>query len=198
MTRYLIIPGWSNSGPAHWQSHWERELDGVARVEMSDWLEPRRRDWVTTLDLAVRNGGEAPILIAHSLGCIAIAHWAATHDAPIRGALLVAPADVERAHAPEHLRDFAPIPRLPLRFPSRVVASDNDPYATLGWARQISDVWGSELTVLEGAGHINTQSGFGPWREGYSLLPVAPTIAGRGQKTVTSSVDFSIARAARR
>jgi predicted alpha/beta hydrolase family esterase len=198
MTRYLIVPGWANSGPTHWQSHWERELPGAARVEMSDWLEPRRSDWIATLDLAIRGAAEPPILIAHSLGCLAVAHWAARHDAPVRGALLVTPADVERAGCPDHLRDFAPVPRAELPFSSHVVASTNDPYASLAWTFEIADAWASNLTILRGAGHVNPASGFGPWSAGRALLEGFATIGDRAEEASGSSVLAPLADAARR
>jgi predicted alpha/beta hydrolase family esterase len=170
MTRYLIIPGWAGSGPDHWQSHWERDLANASRVEMPDWLEPRRADWLRTLECAVHSLNDPPILIAHSLGCMAVAHWAAVSTHRVRGALLVAPADLDRERCPTYLREFAPVPRARLRFPSRVVASDNDPYATLTRVTQIAADWGSDLTVLETAGHINSESGHGRWFEGRRLL----------------------------
>ena len=173
-TPYLIIPGWAGSGPEHWQTHWERELAGARRVEMPDWLAPRRAGWVEALDRAIRGASAPPVLVAHSLGCLAVAHWAAATSAPVRGALLVAPADLERPGCPASLRDFAPMPRARLPFPARVVASDDDPHAALERARQIADDWGASLTVLRGAGHVNCDSGFGRWPEGRMLLRGLP------------------------
>ncbi len=170
MVRYLIIPGWAGSGPDHWQSHWERELRGASRVEMADWDRPHRSDWVGTLDQAIRSVDEPPILVAHSLGCITVAYWSAIARVPVRGALLVAPADLDREACPVFLRAFGPVPRQRLPFPSRVVGSDDDPYATLARVREIATDWGSELTILRGAGHINSASGFGRWSEGRALL----------------------------
>lgn len=198
MTRYLIIPGWAGSGPTHWQSHWEDALPGAERVEMTDWLEPRRADWVATLDRAIRGAGEPPILVAHSLGCIAVAQWAAQHASPVRGALLVAPADVERAGCPDHLRDFAPVPREALPFPSHVVASTNDPYASLSWAFEIADVWASNLTILRGAGHINPSSGFGPWPDGRALLESFAIVGDRAEDASVSPILPPLAAATRR
>jgi predicted alpha/beta hydrolase family esterase len=170
MTRYLIVPGWAGSGPAHWQSHWARELATVSRVEMLDWFNPKRGDWVSTLDQAIRSAPEAPVLVAHSLGCIAVAHWAQLATGRVRGAFLVAPPDLDRKGRPAHLREFAPVPRAALRFPSRVVASDNDPYGALPKVIELAFAWGSEVTVLEAAGHINVDAGYGAWPDGRALL----------------------------
>lgn len=170
MARVLIIPGWAGSGPDHWQSHWERDLPDASRVEMPDWQRPHRSDWVGTLDQMIRSSEEPPILIAHSIGCVAVAYWAAHSRHRVRGALLVAPADLDRETCPPLLREFGPVPRAPLPFASHVAASDDDPYATLERVRQIAEDWGSGLTILHGAGHINTASGHGRWSEGRALL----------------------------
>jgi predicted alpha/beta hydrolase family esterase len=192
MARYLIIPGLAGSGPDHWQTHWERDLPNASRVEMPDWLAPRRADWVSTLDRAIRSASEPPVLIAHSLGCIAVAHWAALGTGQVRGALLVAPADLDRKGCPEALREFAPVPRAPLRFPSRVVASDNDPYGNLTQVIQIAFDWGSEVTVLASAGHINSDSGLGRWPEGRTLLH---DFVGAGSRVGLEHADVRPARA---
>lgn len=98
--RYLIVPGWQGSPEDHWQTHWQNSLPNSARVEQADWLTPRREDWVAALAEAIAADSTPVILIAHSLGCITVAHWAATAPLQflrqVRGALLVAPADVER------------------------------------------------------------------------------------------------------
>ena len=176
MTPYLIVPGWAGSGPDHWQSHWERELAGARRVEMPDWLAPRRGEWVRSIDDAVRASEAPPILIAHSLGCLAVAHWAANGH-PVRGALLVAPPDLDRADCPALLGEFAPVPRARLAFPCHVVASDNDPYATLSRACQMAADWGARVTLIRGAGHLNAESGFGRWRDGRALLDALEAVA---------------------
>ena len=128
--RYLIVPGWQGSPEDHWQSHWQHSLPNSARVEQDDWLTPRREDWIAALAEAIAIDSTPVILIAHSLGCITVAHWAATAPEPflrqVRGALLVAPADVERPACAPALRNFAPIPSNLLPFPSQVISSDND------------------------------------------------------------------------
>ena len=171
MTRpVFLVPGWQNSGPGHWQSLWESQLKDTRRVEMPNWEFPRRWEWIGALDEALaqhlRYDGEPPVLVGHSLGCLAIAHWAAAHERPIHGALLVAPSDVERETAPEVLRDFAPIPRLVLPFPSHVVVAADDPWLATDRARAFAAAWGSRFSLMEGGGHLNAASGFGPWPRG--------------------------------
>lgn len=167
----LVLPGWNNSGPRHWQSRWEARFPEWRRVQQRNWTEPAREDWIAALDAAVAEGGRPVLLVAHSLGCITAAHWAARHGrGRIRAALLVAPADVERASVAAPLRGFAPLPRTPLPFPALVVASDDDPACSAARARVLARDWGAELVMLPAHGHINADSGLGGWRPGRELL----------------------------
>ena len=111
------------------------------------------------------------VLIGHSLGCITIAHWANTYGHRIKGALLVAPSDVETPqYATFPTTGFGPMPVQRLPFASKVVASTNDPWVSLARAQQFAEAWGSELVVIGEAGHINVASGHGDWPEGLALL----------------------------
>lgn len=150
MTRYLILPGWQGSGPEHWQTHWQRLLPDARRVEQDDWQRPDPQRWVDALDQAIASSPLPVVLIAHSLGCVTVARWAASAPVARRqrvlAALLVAPADVERPGCPAELVGFAPLPRQPLPFPSRVVTSDNDHAAWRGprpWRRPGAASWTS-------------------------------------------------------
>jgi predicted alpha/beta hydrolase family esterase len=167
----LIVPGLGGSGAGHWQTVWQSEIPGAVRVEQADWDEPRRGPWIEALRRAIAEWPGA-IVVAHSLGCMLLAHVLAEHpEAPVSGALLVAPADVERpSPAPECVRRFAPIPLRSLPFPSIVVASGNDPFAAFERAESLARSWGSELVAIGEAGHINVEAGFGPWPEGRAIL----------------------------
>ncbi|VXC04650.1 Alpha/beta hydrolase [Pseudomonas sp. 8Z] len=172
--RYLILPGWQGSPEEHWQSHWQRSLPNSVRVEQGDWNTPRRQDWVAALNAAVAADPRPAILIAHSLGCITVAHWA--QRAPVellrrvQGALLVAPADVERAGCPAPLQNFAPIATGLLPFPSQLVGSDDDAAASAARAIELARQWGSDAVILKGAGHINVKSGHHYWEQGFAYL----------------------------
>ncbi|MFT3695851.1 MAG: alpha/beta hydrolase [Kofleriaceae bacterium] len=161
MPRYLVVPGWNGSGPNHWQSHLEQSLAGTTRVEMSDWQAPNPAHWVSTLERYIAQG-EPPIVIGHSLGCVAVAH-AVANGARIRAALLVAPADVERPNCARVLQTFAPIPKPRFNVPVTTVGSDNDVHASIEKVRDLSKAWGAELVVVPGGGHLNVASGHGPW-----------------------------------
>ena len=166
----LIVPGLHDSGPEHWQSRWERARGDCRRVEQRDWQTPARADWVAALDAAVATMRGPPVLVAHSLGCCTVAHWAASGGARARGALLVAPSDVEAASFPRGTLGFAPMPMQRLPFPAIVVASDDDEYVTPARAAAFAQAWGARLVGIGRAGHIDSASGLGSWLDGQRLL----------------------------
>lgn len=170
---FLTVPGLNNSGPDHWQSLWEQKLPDTRRVEQADWDAPRRDQWVATLQASIADADGPIILIAHSLGCIAVASWAAAvrdYGRPVAGALLVAPPAIDRSGVHPLLRQFAPLPARPLPFPSILVASRNDQYATLEQSIVMARLWQSHFVDIGYRGHINAASGLGMWDDGLRLL----------------------------
>ena len=167
----LLLPGWQNSVPEHWQSRWERS-HGYVRVEQHDWMRPLRGDWIARLEEVLLECDEPALLLGHSLGCQLVAAWAAhsgqTHR--VRGALLVAPPDVEREEFRPVLSSWSPIPLKPLPFPSVVLASHDDPYGSFERARQMAVAWEAEFVDYGHRGHINADSGLGDWSEGHELI----------------------------
>ncbi len=169
-TPVLIIPGWHNSGPDHWQSLWQAQ-HGYVRVEQHNWDFPLRGDWMIQLEEAVLANPDA-VLVAHSLGCVLVAAWAAhsliSHK--VKGALLVAPADVERPEMQHMLHSWSPIVRERLPFASIVAASRNDAHCSMLRASGLAQAWDSRLVDCGSVGHINTDSRVGDWPDGFALL----------------------------
>jgi predicted alpha/beta hydrolase family esterase len=168
----LILAGLWNSGPQHWQTLWQGKHPEFRRVPHRDWNNPQCEEWVAELDAAIAAGeAGAPILVAHSLGCVLAAQWARS-GSPLKvaGAFLVAPSDVEAPSFPVETGGFAPMPMEKLPFPSVVVASSNDPYVSLERARAFAVAWGSTLMVIGDAGHVTDASGYGEWSEGEQML----------------------------
>lgn len=163
----LIVPGWQDSGPGHWQTLFAQRLPGARRVVQRDWFHPKRDEWVETLARQVLEAPTPVVIVAHSLGCIATAHLPPEAACRVHGALLVAPANPERR---AQLHDFAPVPceRLPYR--SILVASHDDPYCRPRLAGAYARAWGSEFVRLPAAGHINVESGHGDWPLGLALI----------------------------
>jgi uncharacterized protein len=177
--RILIVPGLHGSGPGHWQSVWESRIPGCSRVMQGDWDTPSLEPWIESLHRSVARCAVPPLLVAHSLGCVVVAHFARRFALEIRAALLVAPCDVETPlAAAANVGGFGPVPTEQLPFPSFLVASTGDPWLGLERARDLSRAWRSGLVVIEGAGHINVESGFGPWPQGELLLERLVEVSG--------------------
>lgn len=180
----LTVPGLGSSGPAHWQSAWETSLGlDVARVELGSWDNPHRNTWVNKLNLAIRRANRPVVLVAHSLGCLAVAWWVeyeALQEAHnVVGALLVAPPEVDEGEPDLRLARFAPVPRSVFPFPSIVVASRDDPWIGFGRARGLAEAWGSRFADAGPSGHINADSGLEDWAFGRLLLDQVIARAGR-------------------
>lgn len=167
----LLLPGWQNSGPEHWQSRWEARF-GDKRVEQHDWMRPLRGDWQIQLEEAVLAASQPVVLAAHSLGCILVAWWAqhSKNTQKVRGALLVAPGDVEREDLRQLIPGWAPIARQRLPFSAHLVAASNDPYCAAARSRQMAQDWGATFMEVGPLGHINAESGLGDWPEGRRWL----------------------------
>ena len=167
----LILPGWENSGPKHWQTLWEQR-HGYRRVEQHEWLKPLRGDWVARLEDVVLTCDEPAVLVAHSLGCILTAAWAAksqnTHR--VKAALLVAPGDVERPETRDQIPSWSPIELQALPFPAVLVASRTDLYCEFERARLFGYAWNAQFMDYGDCGHINADSGLASWPEGHVLL----------------------------
>lgn len=106
----IIIPGYTNSGPQHWQTLWEQKHPGYKRVQQKDRDHPTVNQWVAELNRKVNESISPVVFIAHSLGCLTIAHWAGRFKGNVLGAFLVAPPDVEGNNCPEEIKNFAPVP----------------------------------------------------------------------------------------
>ena len=134
---------------------------GIIRSAANGWLCSTRKQ---------HGPGPNVVIAAHSLGCLLVVHWASLKRSNIAGALLVAVPDPSSPAFPSEASGFAPVPDIRLGFPTVVVASTDDPYGTVDFARGCANVWGSRFVNIGAAGHINAASGLGGWPVGFELL----------------------------
>ncbi len=166
-TDIVMIPGVGGSGPDHWQSRWQAKLPNAYRAEQPDWDHPELVAWTGRLAETLARCERPIVLVAHSLGVMTAVHAAAGALPTIAGAFLVAPpSDEAIASVPGIDPAFRPTPRVPLPFPALVVASHNDPYGRFDHSATLAVDWGATLIDAGEAGHVNTDSGHGPWPEG--------------------------------
>jgi uncharacterized protein len=170
MTEFIIVPGFGGSDSSHWQSQWEKNDLSMKRFQPSSWDNPELSDWIDALELAVSQTSTPPVLIAHSLGCLLVASWRHVSARPVLGAFLVAVPDPATPGFAEMTPSFCDVPTAPLRFPSLIISSTDDPFDTQNYARTKAEQWGSDHHSIGNAGHINGQSGLGAWAVGRELL----------------------------
>lgn len=164
----LLVPGWTGSDPDHWQSRWARSLRTARIVEQENWGRPNKDAWVSRIVEAVRQATRPVVLVAHSWGVAAVVHAVPKlAGLEVAGAYLVAPADLDgTGTAPVTDGGFSPVPLEKLPFPAVLVASSDDPHCSMDRAREFAERWGATLVPAGNAGHINSESGHGPWPEG--------------------------------
>lgn len=172
--RVLIVPGLRDSGPTHWQTWLQGQYVDAVRVQQHDWQQPDLEAWSARIEATLSRHSRHTqwVAVAHSFGTLALAHHLATahagsaHDdatgvglrhGRIVAALMVAPADPVKFQIEERL------PRHRLGLPLSVIGSENDPWMPLERARDWAHAWGAGFRNLGQVGHINTESGFGPW-----------------------------------
>ena len=171
-TDILVVPGHSGSGPTHWQSRIVGKLSTARFVEQPDWTYPSLSGAIGEIVAAVETATRPVVFITHSAGGVLVAH-AVPHLLRtglidrVRGAFLVVPPAPRALVMLEGIDpSFADVPRDPLPFPAVLVASNNDAYASRVEAADLAQSWGAKLIEAGDAGHINTESGHGPWPEG--------------------------------
>jgi uncharacterized protein len=166
----FIHPGYSGSNYDHWQSHWEREHPEYIRIQQRDWLHPVADEWAATIEQYLQQATEDTIVVTHSLGCLALVHWAQKTSLKIKGALLVAPPDYDDPRIKPFIQGFDRIKKERLPFKSILLASSNDEYMTIDNASELASTLGSTFVNLGERGHINAKSNLGNWLEGQLYL----------------------------
>lgn len=167
MTRVVIVPGIGGSGETHWQTSWEATLPGAVRIRPSSWDEPRLADWLRAIDDVAPDTDT--ILVAHSMGCLAVATWLGANPGAVAGAFLVAPADPDGPAYPDAAREFG-VAGAPLGVPALVVASTDDPYGSYAFAERAAQSWAAGIVSVGALGHVNADSGLGAWEDGAALF----------------------------
>jgi len=173
----LVVPGLRDHVARHWQTLLIERLPRVHAVAPMGRANLDREARVAAIERAALRIVGPIVIVAHSGGCITVAHWAARTQCRVHGALLATPADFERP-MPEgyptvvELDDagWLPVPRAPLPFPSIVAASQNDPLASAERVAGLAGDWGSRIVDLGAVGHLNPASGYGVWPRAEELI----------------------------
>jgi hypothetical protein len=170
----LMVPGWTGAGPEHWMRRWTQRLSTAQVVEQADWGRIVTHVWVERVAAAMGTATRPVVLVGHSCGVATIIHLLDRHPslaAGIAGLVLVAPAsDAATATLPNVDPTFIPVPRRALGVPALLIASRTDPFCPYEEAERLAAAWGAQLVDAGDSGHINTESGHGPWPDGVLRL----------------------------
>jgi len=177
----LVVPGLRDAVAGHWQTLLAARLRAAGRP-VASVLPMGREDLrcaarVAEIERAAQAIEGPIVVVAHSGGCIMLAHWAAQTRRSVHGALLAAPPDFETP-MPEGYPTVAalraggwlPVPRRRLAFPSIIAASRDDPLTTYQRAAALADDWGGRLVDLGSVGHLNPASGYGEWPQAEEFI----------------------------
>jgi len=176
----VIVPGFRDHMPEHWQSLLADRLQQQGRavriVPQIDQDKRLRSARVANLERVVSDIAGPVILVAHSVGCLITVHWAQETKHAVQSVLLAAPVDYESPlpagyKDPQALADegWTPIPRH-LPFPSIVVASRNDSLGKFERIRELAQAWGSRFVDAGEVGHLGPADGYGTWPLAEELL----------------------------
>ena len=168
----LVLRGLGGGSDDYWYARWEARLQTLTTIEQDNWDAPDKDQWVERTLRSAAMSQKPIVFLAHSLGVLALVHAASRLSAfDVRGAFLVAPPDIEANPGMLNgIDSFLPIPRDPLPFPSLLVASRTDPYCSYDVADDYGNAWGSLVIDSGSSGHINPESGHGPWPEGLMVF----------------------------
>jgi len=165
-SKVLILHGWGGSDTPHWQDYLARDLASehfaVYFPALPHRDAPLLAQWTSTLESIIEDF-RPNIVVCHSLACMLFLHYCETHsDVSFDKVLLVAPP-AQSTDNPE-IASFFPYPTPCINAKEKLlVASTNDHYATTVDAINLAMQTGCETHILEDAGHINTDAGYGEW-----------------------------------
>jgi predicted alpha/beta hydrolase family esterase len=168
---FLMLHGLGGSGPEHWQRWLGERLRGAGHgVQVPDLPEPDAPDpsaWERAVTAALAElEGDERVVICHSLSCLTWLAVCGRLERPVDRVALVAPPSAA-AGVPEIL-SFFPITATAADVAraageTRLVCSDNDRYCPEGAAELYGEPLALQIDLHPGGGHLNVDSGFGPW-----------------------------------
>ena len=164
----LLIPNDHAERDTPWIARLERDLPNCRRLDLGMWENPHRNTWVNKINLAIHRADKPVVLVAHGLGCVALAWWAEfespAYGDPVTAALMLSPPDVDRPGIDPRLARFSSCPRQPLPFESILVADKQSPAPARSTLCTLAQDWGSTFMEVEGvSSYCDTPSSLTSW-----------------------------------
>lgn len=163
----LLLHGWGGSDDPHWQAWLAGEIAkdyGTVSFPLLDNPHfPTKNRWMKQAKELLAQF-QPEVVVCHSLANTLWFHLCNEGEiAPVKRLLLVAPPRMDLVL--DTIKTFFPVEAPEHLFADEVllVTSNNDPYMTPDEASELQKAMGVEMKVVDEAGHINAESGFGEW-----------------------------------
>jgi len=165
MKKVLILHGWGGSDEPHWQWWLGQQLEKkeyeVSFPDLPNRDLPSFDIWMQTLHEEFTRF-QPDIVVCHSLANILWFHFVNRYDIKTLDKLMLVAPVRQTCQIPE-LQSFFPYPT-PTDLKAEeiiMVGSTNDPYLSVEEAIELQSQLNVGLKILDDAGHINADSGFG-------------------------------------
>ncbi|WP_331775094.1 RBBP9/YdeN family alpha/beta hydrolase [Sulfurospirillum sp. 1612] len=163
----LILHGWGGSDMPHWQSWLAGELakdyGTVCFPLLKDKDAPIKEVWMQQVK-ALLDDFKPDTVVCHSLANTLWFHLCQAYDLPeVHKLFLVAPPSLKVTI--QEVATFFPVevPRNLHASDVVLITSTTDPYMSQDEANDLAHQLGVTHKILDQAGHINADSGFGVW-----------------------------------
>jgi predicted alpha/beta hydrolase family esterase len=171
--KILILHGWGGSDFPHWQSWLASKLasDGypVYFPQLPFMHTPRKKVWLETLD-EIMESFRPDRVVCHSLGNMLWFWYAKKYPEKLFDkVLLVAPPS--RDTNIKAVDTFFPYPKAAtLSNNALFVVSTDDKYMNINEATELQKELRCEMKIIENAGHLNSDGGYGAWPFAYEWI----------------------------
>jgi len=164
--KVLILHGWGGSDAPHWQAELASEIAkdyGTVCFPLLDNCHfPSKNRWIKQVKKLLE-AFKPDTVVCHSLANN-LWMWLCEEELPeIDRLFMVSVPSLETKE--KTIKTFFPCPLPKTLYAKEVqmIVSDDDPWVKLDEIKKLSSHFNAPLTVLEKAGHINADSGYGKW-----------------------------------
>ena len=167
INKVLLLHGWGGSDAPHWQAELACEIArnyGTVSFPLLDHCHfPSKNRWIRQVK-SILNDFKPDTVVCHSLANT-LWFWLCEEGEieTVKRLYMVAPPSLRTRE--ETIKTFFPCP-MPTKLKADkidMIVSDNDPYITVDEAKKMADHLAIPLKIIENAGHINADSGYGKW-----------------------------------
>ena len=165
--KVLILHGWGGSDAPHWQAELSCEIAknyGTVSFPLLDNCHfPSKNRWVKQVKQILKDF-KPDTVVCHSLANT-LWFWLCQEDGmqTVERLFMVSPPSLTTEE--KTIKTFFPceMPKNIYAKEIHMLVSDNDPWTTIDEASQIAMHYDIPLSIIENAGHINADSGYGKW-----------------------------------